>query len=63
MGATAHANYVLHVQCHPNKVNLTKAQLDKARSRIMGLVCGGEVRAELTRARDEFRQRRREELR
>lgn len=29
----------------------------------MGLVHGGEVSPELTRARDEFRQRRREEMR
>lgn len=29
----------------------------------MGLVHGGEVSAELARARDEFRQRRREEMR
>lgn len=29
----------------------------------MGLVHGGEVSAELTRARDEFRERRREEMR
>lgn len=29
----------------------------------MGLVHGGEVSAELSRARDEFRQRRREEMR
>lgn len=29
----------------------------------MGLVHGGEISAELSRARDEFRQRRREEMR
>lgn len=29
----------------------------------MGLVHGGEISAELTKARDEFRQRRREEMR
>lgn len=44
-------------------MNLTKAQQEAARARIMGLVHGGEVSPELTRARDEFRQRRREEMR
>lgn len=60
IGATAHATFCIY---HPNKVNLTKAQQDAARERIMGLVHGGEVSPELTRARDEFRQRRREEMR
>lgn len=44
-------------------MNLTKAQQEAARTRIMGLVHGGEMSPELTRARDEFRQRRREEMR
>lgn len=60
IGNTAHATFCIY---HPNKVNLTKAQQERARSRIMGLVHGGEVSAELTMARDEFRQRRREEMR
>ncbi|KAJ4422344.1 hypothetical protein N0V82_002998 [Gnomoniopsis sp. IMI 355080] len=59
-GATAHATFCIY---HPNKVNLTKSQQDAARTRILGLVHGGEVSDELTRARDEFRQRRREEMR
>lgn len=60
IGATAHATFCIY---HPNKVSLTQTQQDAARARIMGLVHGGEVSAELTRARDEFRQRRREEMR
>ncbi|CAN8104598.1 unnamed protein product [Discula destructiva] len=60
IGATAHSTFCIY---HPNKVNLTKTQRDAARDRIMGLVHGGEVSPELTRARDEFRQRRREEMR
>lgn len=60
IGATAHATFCIY---HPNKVNLTKTQQEAARARIMGLVHGGEVSAELSRARDEFRQRRREEMR
>lgn len=60
IGNTAHATFCTH---HPNKVNLTKAQQERARSRIMGLVHGGEVSAELARARDDFRQKRREEMR
>lgn len=60
LGPTAHATFCIY---HPNKVNLTKNQQERARARIMGLVHGGEVSAELTKARDEFRQRRREEIR
>ncbi|KAF3766467.1 hypothetical protein M406DRAFT_356347 [Cryphonectria parasitica EP155] len=59
-GDVGHATFCIY---HPNKVNLTKAQKEKARARIMGLVHGGEVSAELSRARDEFRKRRREEMR
>lgn len=60
LGATAHATFCTY---HPNKVNLTKSQQDAARSRIMGLVHGGEVSAELARAREDLRRRRREEIR
>lgn len=60
IGATAHATFCIY---HPNKVNLTKTQQEAARTRIMGLVHGGEVSAELNRARDDFRLRRREEMR
>lgn len=60
LGPTAHATFCTY---HPNKVNLTKSQQDAARSRIMGLVHGGEVSAELARAREDLRRRRREEIR
>lgn len=59
-GATAHATFCIY---HPNKVNLTKSQQEAARKRIMGLVHGGEISAELAKARDELRKRRREEIR
>lgn len=60
VGATAHAVFCIY---HPNKVNLTKTQKEAARRKIMGLVHGGEVSAELARARDELRERRRAEIR
>lgn len=60
LGPTAHATFCTY---HPNKVNLTKSQQDAARARIMGLVHGGEVSAELARAREDLRRRRREEIR
>ncbi|ROW03707.1 hypothetical protein VMCG_05382 [Cytospora schulzeri] len=60
IGETAHATFCIY---HPNKVNLTKAQQDASRRRIMGLVHGGEISAELAKARDELRQRRRVEIR
>ncbi|KAH8780993.1 hypothetical protein F5883DRAFT_405054 [Diaporthe sp. PMI_573] len=60
LGPTAHATFCTY---HPNKVNLTKSQQDAARNRIMGLVHGGEVSAELARAREDLRRRRREEIR
>lgn len=60
LGPTAHATFCTY---HPNKVNLTKSQQEAARSRIMGLVHGGEVSAELARAREDLRRRRREEIR
>ncbi|KAJ0107653.1 hypothetical protein J7T55_010258 [Diaporthe amygdali] len=60
LGPTAHATFCTY---HPNKVNLTKTQQEAARKRIMGLVHGGEVSAELSRAREDLRRRRREEIR
>lgn len=60
LGAIAHATFCIY---HPNKVNLTKTQKEAAREKIMGLVHGGEVSAELARARDELRERRRAEMR
>ncbi|POS71191.1 hypothetical protein DHEL01_v210414 [Diaporthe helianthi] len=60
LGPSAHATFCTY---HPNKVSLTKSQREAARSRIMGLVHGGEVSAELSRARDELRRRRHEEIR
>lgn len=59
-GATAHATFCIY---HPNKVNLTKTQQEAARNRLMGLVHGGEVSAELAKARDVLRERRRAEIR
>lgn len=59
-GAIAHATFCIY---HPNKVNLTKTQKEAARNKIMGLVHGGEVSAELSKARDELRERRRAEIR
>lgn len=60
LGAIAHATFCIY---HPNKVNLTKTQKEAARNKIMGLVHGGEVSAELAKARDELRERRRAEIR
>lgn len=60
IGETAHATFCIY---HPNKVNLTRSQKEATRNRIMGLVHGGEVSAELAKARDELRQRRRVEIR
>lgn len=60
LGATAHATFCLY---HPNKVNLTKNQKEAARKKIMGLVHGGEVSAELSKARDQLREKRRAEMR
>lgn len=60
LGAIAHATFCIY---HPNKVNLTKTQREAARDKIMGLVHGGEVSAELAKARDELRERRRAEIR
>ncbi|KUI67795.1 E3 ubiquitin-protein ligase RNF19B [Cytospora mali] len=60
IGDTAHATFCIY---HPNKVNLTQAQQEATRNRIMGLVHGGEISAELAKARDELRQRRRVEIR
>ncbi|KAK7733321.1 hypothetical protein SLS53_008218 [Cytospora paraplurivora] len=60
IGETAHATFCIY---HPNKVKLTKAQQDATHARIMGLVHGGEVSAELAKARDELRERRRIEIR
>lgn len=60
LGATAHATFCLY---HPNKVNLTKNQKEAARNKLMGLVHGGEVSAELSKARDQLRERRRAEIR
>ncbi|KAI3396140.1 hypothetical protein diail_403, partial [Diaporthe ilicicola] len=60
LGPTAQATFCTY---HPNKVNLAKSQQEAARTRIMGLVHGGEVSAELDRAREDLRRRRREEIR
>ncbi|KAL1880056.1 hypothetical protein Daus18300_001419 [Diaporthe australafricana] len=60
LGPTAHATFCTY---HPNKVSLSKSQQEAARTRIMGLVHGGEVSAELARAREDLRRRRREEIR
>ncbi|PSR78384.1 hypothetical protein BD289DRAFT_486068 [Coniella lustricola] len=60
IGPTAHATFCTY---HPNKVSLTRSQQEAARARIMGLVHGSKVSAQLAEARDAFRQRRREEMR
>lgn len=60
IGDAAHATFCTY---HPNQVNPTQDQKDQARSRIMGLVHGGEVSAELLSAREEVAQRRQEEMR
>lgn len=60
IGETAHAIFCIY---HPYQVKPTQAQKDEARSRIMGLVHGGEVSADLLRAREELAQRRQEEMR
>lgn len=60
LGSTAHATFCIY---HPNKVDITKDQREAARNRILGLVHGGEISAELTKARDELRERRRVAMR